>query len=617
MSQNYARRLVVKKMKRMTLLKLALSGEGKEDAVLLFEKGLNVITGDSDTGKTYAFQCLNYILGAEKLPKPIVEARGYTTISLEFEIDNDLYKIERSLSNANASIFHKDKIIMMPCKHDPANTNNLSRYILQLLQEHDSNAFLKKNNKNEKRTLSFRDLVHLITVGETDIIAESSAFQSIQYTEKTVRKSVLKYIITGDDDEAISKVDDSAEENIRRTGVVLFLKKRKEILKDKIAAIENDKNYQLYVGAESVRLMLEQIETLRDEISQFDVEFTENQSNIQRIEKLCFADEVKLEEFNNLKDHYIDEYRKIDMASVYSDFLVQLPRLNCPICKQTFKNELMNSDDTEKLFRYFHNQSEQLKQKINDLNSSIIDITDRLNKNKNTLNDLSNRNMLLSEFIVQRERTLMGLNKNISAIRLLDSMKKALEIYKQELSSVNYDITFYSEKVKVSKKPSDSQNSALYEEYCLAIEKVLKNWGFSNETKVTFDTDTLDLFIDGKARSDWGKGYRAFVMSAMVIGLMRYCSENNKLHPGFVILDSPLVSLKERKKDPIGNWVEDYMERKMIEDILKQDGSRQVIIFENKDIKYGYQYNYIEFTHDGDGRKGFIPIINSDAKNDS
>ena len=60
-------------MKRMTLKKLELFGTGKKDAVLLFHKGLNVITGDSDTGKTYAFQCLNYMLGAEKKPKSIKE----------------------------------------------------------------------------------------------------------------------------------------------------------------------------------------------------------------------------------------------------------------------------------------------------------------------------------------------------------------------------------------------------------------------------------------------------------------------------------------------------------------------------------------------------------------
>ena len=88
---------------------------------------------------------------------------------------------------------------------------------------------------------------------------------------------------------------------------------------------------------------------------------------------------------------------------------------------------------------------------------------------------------------------------------------------------------------------------------------------------------------------------------------MRYCFKNNRLHPGFVILDSPLVSLKERKKDESGEWIDDYMEKKMVEDILEEDCLHQVIIFENKDIKYGYQYNYVEFNHEGNAHKGFIP----------
>lgn len=47
-------------MKRMILTKLTLSGVGKKDAVLTFERGLNVITGDSDTGIQYGHQ-YNYI----------------------------------------------------------------------------------------------------------------------------------------------------------------------------------------------------------------------------------------------------------------------------------------------------------------------------------------------------------------------------------------------------------------------------------------------------------------------------------------------------------------------------------------------------------------------------
>ncbi len=595
-------------MKRMILTQLTLSGNGKKDAVLTFERGLNVITGDSDTGKTFAFQCINYILGAETPPKKIVEANGYNKISLEFTIDDEVYRIERTIGSSKVLVVHNDNFLTIPCKHDPANTNNLSRYLLQLLQGHMENVYLKKNKKNVKRTLSFRDIVHLITVAETDIIAEGSSFQSIQYTEKTARKSVLKYIITGSDDQNIEEIDDPDNENIRRAGVVQFLEKKKDILQNKIAAIEEDTNYQLYEKAETTQLMVEEIRKLRDDISYLNGKMTKNQFKIDELKKCCFEDDAKISEFEMLKRHYTEELKRDGIISTYTDFLEQLPRLDCPICRQPITPELIDADRSEDLFKYLENHTVQLKSKIQDLTISINDIKDRLSNNKASIGRLLNENSQLSAKSSEQQVSLSKLNKNIAMIRQLDAMKKSLEIYQQELSTVNRDIIVYSEKVKKIKQSEEKVSSTLYDGYCSEIKNVLKKWGFSENIEVAFDDESLDLFINGKARADWGKGYRAFILSAMVIGLMRYCFKNNRLHPGFVILDSPLVSLKERKKDESGEWVEDYMEKKMVEDILEEDCLHQVIIFENKDINYGFQYNYVEFNHEGSNRRGFIPL---------
>ena len=45
----------------------------------------------------------------------------------------------------------------------------------------------------------------------------------------------------------------------------------------------------------------------------------------------------------------------------------------------------------------------------------------------------------------------------------------------------------------------------------------------------------------------------------------------------------------------------------MIENIYTEDCLHQVIIFENKELKYELDFNYVEFAHEGDDRKGFIP----------
>ena len=219
---------------------------------------------------------------------------------------------------------------------------------------------------------------------------------------------------------------------------------------------------------------------------------------------------------------------------------------------------------------------------------------------------MEERNAQLLEISNKEQSLLAQMSKNIAIIRHFDSIRKSIEIYRQELVSVEGDIVAYSEKVKRIAPRAGVQNSTQYDAYCSSIESVLKSWGFPGEINLSFDNDTLDLYINEKSRSDWGKGYRAFIMSAMVVGLMRYCCENDRPHPGFVIIDSPLVSLKERKKVS-DEWINDYMEKSMIEDIHSQDSSRQVIILENKDLKYDLDYNYVEFSHEGDGRRGFIP----------
>lgn len=64
---------------------------------------------------------------------------------------------------------------------------------------------VKKNDKNETRTISFRDLKNLICIGEERIITEGSPFLSSIPIYKTVERSIFKFLITGKDDSNLEK----------------------------------------------------------------------------------------------------------------------------------------------------------------------------------------------------------------------------------------------------------------------------------------------------------------------------------------------------------------------------------------------------------------------------
>ena len=123
----------------------------------------------------------------------------------------------------------------------------------------------------------------------------------------------------------------------------------------------------------------------------------------------------------------------------------------------------------------------------------INDIKERLVENNSQIQHLTEENSRKSKLITEQQATLLGLNKNIAIIRQLDAMKKSLEIYRQELASVEMDIIAYGEKVKKPKKAKNKTTTTIYRDYCLEIENVLKQWGFSENIDAVSYTH-LDVY---------------------------------------------------------------------------------------------------------------------------
>ena len=85
--------------------KLELEGNEVELATIDFFKGLNVIVGPSDTGKTFIFQCIDYMLGSSHRPKTIPEAKKYNLCKLEIKTFEGIsYRLERSLKGGDFKV---------------------------------------------------------------------------------------------------------------------------------------------------------------------------------------------------------------------------------------------------------------------------------------------------------------------------------------------------------------------------------------------------------------------------------------------------------------------------------------------------------------------------------
>ena len=79
-------------------------------------------------------------------------------------------------------------------------------------------------------------------------------------------------------------------------------------------------------------------------------------------------------------------------------------------------------------------------------------------------------------------------------------------------------------------------------DFSLKVSSLLKAWDFPGDCLVHFDKERTDFVIDGKPRGSRGKGLRAITHAAVTVALLEYCQENDLPHPGFVVLDSPLLA---------------------------------------------------------------------------
>jgi len=153
-------------------------------------------------------------------------------------------------------------------------------------------------------------------------------------------------------------------------------------------------------------------------------------------------------------------------------------------------------------------------------------------------------------------------------------------------------------------------------EFADVVSNVLLSWGFPGQKHVVFDLATYDLIIDGKERRHNGKGVRAITHAAFKIALLLYCRERKLPHPGFLVLDSPLLTYRDPFKKPGDKLTADEEElrntdlkERFFEHLGHVGANAQFMIFENVDPPSRVEeYATVEtFTNDPNiGRQGLL-----------
>ncbi|MCX6185542.1 MAG: AAA family ATPase [Bacteroidetes bacterium] len=610
---------------------LQVTGLNSKPAKLAFEKGFNVISGLSDTGKSYIFACINFMLGGGDCPKEIPEGIGYTDIYLEIKTySGNTFTLNRNIKGGHFKIKeveiekYQTQGIAKEIKgqHTSNTDDNISSFLLGLCGF--AEMYVKKNKNNVKRELSFRDIANLTLIDEVRILTEKSpVYVSGQYTFQIQEQSILEILLTGKDAKELEQVEEAKIYHSRIKGKLEFVDSLIKELTDKIIVLEKENT------VEKKQLLQSKIDklslVLQDSSLKLATLTEEKQGLYNSISELDSKNILHNElssRFVLLLEHYNSDIKRLAFITEGEDYFSQLTTIKCPLCdgdmdKDHYDCIIEDGKKSSSVIESIEKEIEKIKIKLADLESTL----------KQLSSDKSERDSSLAALRRQYKIVEIEILTNIGPVK--SSTKQEIDFLIRELSLVKeHDLlkeqltNYYSQKSlldnELSKKPkigeqSDGIKYTVLQGLCDTIKTILTEWKYPNIATVNFNSEykVYDFKINTKNRNAHGKGIRAITYSAFTIGLMDYCIKNNLPHSRNIIIDSPLTTYHGKEQGSSSEDVSKDMQDAFFNDLSDTNHDRQIIILDNKDPREELKakINYIHFTNDKErGRQGFFPL---------
>lgn len=611
--------------KGFSIKKLRLLGQGNLKSEMKFDKGLNVVYGPTDTGKSFLFECINFMLGGKDSPEQIEQISGYEAIFLEIEsTDGYEYTLERKISGGsfkkyNCSLdalgINTEFQILSP-KHSKQK-DSISKFLMQLSGFEDTNLFVKSNKKGDLKRFTYRGYNDFILINEMKIISKESPVYSDNNKTKTAKESAFRLILTNKDDSQLSwnHVNNNTSSLHKiQIGLIDKIINKLELNILNVEPVQTDENLDKIVKGLIIKRsgVSSEIEKLTNSRKELWVDIQQNESKILSTNEL-------LKRFLLLKAQYETDMERISFLLEGEHYFSLLNYEKCPQCNQTLTSnngelacshlELDQKKESYKVeskkillhLEDLNNTIHSMNEEVEYLNKSLMLKKEHYKKISKILDEqLEPQNLIIEEEIqeILKAQKVMSevKQKKETLSKLLDEKRKVLDLMED---GKQVDATFSQQ----------TDYSQYYKDLCENIKYYLSGWRFPGSNDIEFDLNQKDILISGKPRRLFGKGYRSISYSAFVLGIMKYCTSKNLPHPGFVVLDSPITSYKDEDKDE--DKTSDDLQSSFFEFLAEVSQNKQIIILENKKpskevIK---NINFIEFTKNHNrGRSGFITV---------
>lgn len=590
-------------IKRITLV----TDNGVQSSVE-FDAGLNIVYGESNTGKSLIVDCIDYMYGASehrfepklalKEIRMLVDVDGHS-LTMVRKIDSNDFEVSSLVPGIDSGTYKTGNA-----------KNSISNVWLQLMGIDDEVKIIQTLTGKTQR-LTLRTFYHILLIDEQRVQAVNSILSSgIGFNKKvgTPVLSSLLYFATGNNYLPKDVGKDKTTRKERKDAVKKFVdRSMSKLAEKKICELQN-------LSKETPAEIQQKVDQALNAIGAAEgaIEEATNQSRI-------IADKI-IEIDNQIAECRVLHNRNASLQTQYDSdikrltFIVEgdihgedIPKLDhCPFCNGELPKEKEESCMTAAVA-----EVEKIEAQIRDLRSvqeSIVAEIKELTNARSVL--VEQRRQIDTQIRAELRPQILELRSRLADYTLALNQYKAKELI-DSFSDVlisELKITEEEESLVVNVNVQQKFNDTFKDRLNVILKSLLEKCNYQHFTGARFDSDDYDVVVNGHLKKSQGKGFRAFLNTILAIAVQNCLDEYHKYHLGLLVVDSPILSLKE-KEDHIGEeHTSETMKKGLFKYLLSHQNERQTIIIENEIPRLDYSSAHLEeFTKDENrGRYGLI-----------
>jgi hypothetical protein len=620
---------------------IAASGDGRESSVD-FSRGLNIVYGQPNTGKSCIFRCINFLFGTTgddkdktfgspfsqentgydcvrmivKVPKKVEETdadgnkqtrRGTIEqeVSLRRKIGTKTIDVVTDVDGIESGVYDLKKGTK---KNGYKVINDVWLTLLGIEGEPE---IFSVQDFSKKQKFSWNVIKHFFLISEKRIISQTPIF----FPEKTIFNDTqslasLVYLLTGRDYDEIDPKESKKSRAMTRKAVNDYIFERMESLRSRKTELAQS------IDIEDASQLEQEIARIFGELTEIERKMLEAADLSKHLLDEIVEEETRLSEavvmlgrYKVLRGQYESDVKRLKFIANGEKHIKGQPHsAKCPFC---------DGDIPAKEQPAFLESAKigiaQLQAKLKDLTAAENDSAKEKAETETAIERLTRRKNEI-ETLVQYE---LGPQKN--ALKEKRDKFRAALLIKGELDSIDRIVRDMDGRIRDNsiEEQDDKQPSPKFlpKEYVTGdfletideyLKDILTECDYGNFVSARFDLDRFDIEVDGRAKieTNFGKGYIAYLNTVVGFALMKHLKLHAKYAPGMLIADSPTLSFRKYGEECVAL----RMKNGMYQFLLDNQQYGQVIIFENEiaDIPLPGA-NLIEFSKDlNAGRYGFL-----------